>query len=260
MPSPNHIAFLLLLLAPAAGSFIGVLADRLPRGESVIRPGSRCRACGAGLGPRDLIPLLSFLLLRGRCRHCAAPLPGWLFHAELAATALVVPAIFLAPDAPGMVVLALGLWLLLGLALTDLLWFRLPDVLTGALLLLALALSLWPGALATPAPGAALAGAGAGAGSFWLLRLGYWCWRGREGLGLGDAKLMAGLGALVGPWELPLLVLLAALAGLGLAGAQAMRHGRTALSGTRPLPFGAALCAAGAGVWLWRLTLLPGWY
>lgn len=253
------LPLLLLLLAPAAGSFIGVLADRLPRGESVVLPGSRCRACGTALRHRDLVPVLSFLWLRGRARCCGAALPGWLLHCEITAGFLGLFAVLLAPDPAALLALALGLWLLLALALTDLLWLRLPDPLTAALLVLALGLPLLPGAgLGGPGPGAALLGAALGAGSFWALRLGYRRWRGREGLGLGDVKLMAGLGALAGPWDLPLLVLLAALAALGLAAAEALLRGRGALAGARAMPFGAALSAAAAALWLVRLAAAPG--
>ncbi|OWU81687.1 hypothetical protein ATO6_23690 [Oceanicola sp. 22II-s10i] len=243
------VATLLVLLAPVIGSFIGVLADRLPRGESVVWPGSRCRDCGTRLGPRDLVPVLSYVVLRGRCRSCGAALPPWLLHTEIAATGLAGLAVIAAPDPGGMVWTALVLWLLLALALCDLLWFRLPDPLTGALLALALGRAAVAGDLA-----AALAGAVIGAGSFWLLRAGYRRVRGREGMGLGDVKLMAGLGALTGPWDLPLMVLLAALAALGAALAGEWTGQGAGLRGARPLPFGAALAAAGGAVWLIRLA------
>lgn len=243
MADPLVFSVLLLALSPAIGSFLGVLIDRLPRGVGVVRPRSACRSCGTRLAARDLIPILSFAAMRGRCRHCGAPIPPVLLYTEIAALGAAVMAVILAAVPAAAWLIAVVLWLLWTLAVIDLLHLRLPDPLTGAL---AAAAALW--ALLFGDPGGALTGAALGAGSFLALRLGYRALRGREGLGLGDVKLMAGLGALTGPWDLPLLVLIAAL--LALAGA--------ALSGgwqaRRALPFGTALAAAGALVWLWQLT------
>lgn len=247
--SPLFLALLILLAAPAVGSFLGLVADRLPRGESVVAPRSFCRACGAGLGWRELLPVLSYLLQGGRCRRCGARLGRWHLWAELAALAAAGLAVAAGGGAPAIGLSAALLWLLLALVLCDLRWFRLPDALTGLLLALALGLALARFPVLPGGPGPALAGAGLGAGGFWALRAGYRRWRGRQGMGLGDVKLMAGLGALVGPWALPQMLLLAALGALAVAAWQARRR-RGALRGDRPLPFGAALCLAGAAIWL----------
>jgi leader peptidase (prepilin peptidase)/N-methyltransferase len=237
-------AVLLVLISPALGSFLGVLIDRLPRGHSVVRPRSACRTCHTTLGPADLIPLMSFAALRGRCRHCGAAIPPWLLYTEIAATGAAVLAVIAGQTPLEMGLFALVLWLLWALAVSDLLHFRLPDPLTAALLLTALAVALVAGDVIT-----ALIGGTFGAGSFLLLRWGYSAIRNREGLGLGDVKLMAGLGALVGPWDLPLMVLVAAV--LALMAAAASPGGWRA---HRALPFGTALTAAGALVWLVALT------
>jgi len=257
------LALLLLLISPAVGSFMALLVDRLPRGESAVRPGSHCRSCARPLRLRDLLPLLSFTLNRGCCRYCGVAIAAWHLYTELAALGLAVLALGLGGSAPAIALTALALWLLWTLALCDLLWFRLPDILTAALALLALA---WAGAVQSgliPAPlhpllpqtiAAAVTGALFGVASLWLLRLGYQHLRQRAGLGLGDVKLMAGLGGLTGPWLLPHLLLLAAL--LALAGAViSARHQRRALKASRALPFGAALCGAAALIWL--LARLP---
>ncbi|MDU8912174.1 prepilin peptidase [Aestuariicoccus sp. MJ-SS9] len=234
-----------LLAAPAVGSFLALLADRVPRGEPVGMARSACRGCGRALSPRDLVPVLSFAAARGRCRHCGAAIPPWLLYTEIAATWLAVLAVIAGTGLGQTGLIALILWTLLGLVATDLLWFRLPDVFTIALLALAL---VWAALWGHGAP-LALVGAGLGAGAFCLIRLGYRALRGREGLGLGDVKLMAGLGALAGPWDLPLTVLLAASAALAVAALQ--RLGRAdALDGARALPFGAALAGAGGALWL----------
>lgn len=264
---PSLPALLLMaLLGAAAGSFAGVLADRLPRGEDVLVARSRCRSCGRALGPRDLVPVLSFAVSRGRCRTCGAAIPPWLLLMELAGAGLGMLALIAAP--PGLPALALTaavLWCLLALAAADLLWFRLPDALTASLLALALAVAALQGGGMHPTLAEAAITAAAASGVFWAIRAAYKALRGREGLGLGDVKLIAGLGALAGPPDLPLVVLLAALGALTsvLAGAAAAAlrapspgraEARRHLAATRPLPFGAALAAAGALVWLWRLT------
>jgi len=236
----------LLLVAPAAGSFLGVLVDRLPRGEDVLRAPSRCRTCGVRLGPRELVPLVSFALQRGQCLRCRATLPGWLFLMELAALGLAVLAILRGGDGWQIWTSAGLLWLLLALGVCDLIWFRLPDALTAALAALCLGTALPAGQLMM-----ALAGGLLGAGSFLALRVTYHALRGREGLGLGDVKLMAGLGALTGPAHLPLLVLIAALGALGLT--LALRRDMRA---DLALPFGTALVAAAGVMWLMEKTLI----
>lgn len=234
---------LLLLISPAIGSFLGVMADRLPRGHSIVQPRSACRSCGTVLGLRDLIPVLSFVLMRGRCRHCDARIPAWVLYLELAAIGVAVWAVILAQTPVQAWLIALFFWLLLTLITTDLTRFRLPDLLTGGLVLVALCLA-W--VTDQPGLGPALWGAAIGVGSFLALRWGYFLWRGQEGLGLGDVKLMAGLGAAVGPLDLPLMLLIAALGGL----ITAALTGR--LMAQHPLPFGAALAAAGGLVWMAR--------
>lgn len=237
--------FGLVALSPFIGSFLAVLADRLPRGEDVVCPRSACRQCKNTLRARDLIPIVSFALSAGRCAHCGAPIPPWLLYMEIMATGLAVIALVLGGTAGEAWLIALFLWILLTLAASDLLWFRLPDLLTGALLLIALGMAF---VLGWPTPALALIGAALGSGVFLALRWGYRALRGREGLGMGDVKLMAGLGATLGPYDLPLMLLVAALTALATAAAGRWRSAR-ALSATRPLPFGAALCAATALIW-----------
>ncbi|MBY6092513.1 prepilin peptidase [Maritimibacter alkaliphilus] len=249
-----------MLLGPFIGSFLGVLVDRLPRGENIVAARSACRSCGTRLSGRDMVPLLSYALLRGRCRHCGATLPAGLLYIEILATGAGLLACA-AGGAPVAVWFAtLLLWLLLTLAACDLRWLRLPDLLTAALMLLTGAAALFhvPG---TPSPVSALIGGLAGVGSFALLRFAYRQLRGVEGLGLGDVKLMAGLGAYAGIADLPLVVLLAALGALSSAMVGAVLHPRghrkASLAASRPLPFGAALCGAAALLWLLRAAGLP---
>ena len=141
------------------------------------------------LGLRDLLPIVSFALSAGRCRHCGTTMPPWLLYMEIGATGLAVIAVILGQTPAEAWGFALFLWLLLALTATDLMWFRLPDLLTGALFAVALTIAWYTGL-----PGLVLAlwGAAIGSGSFYALRWGYRAWRGREGLGLGDVEVWEG--------------------------------------------------------------------
>lgn len=252
----DPLLLLLLLVGPFVGSFLGVLADRLPRGESVVWGRSRCPRCKTALRVPDLVPILSYIWLRGACRHCNAPIAPWILYLELSATGAAVMAIFAAPGPITAWIWAGFLWVLLVLAACDLTRYRLPDPLTLMLFLCTLILAVLPGGVGL---WSALVGAIAGVSSFAALRWGYRALRGREGLGLGDVKLMAGLGAWAGPWDLPLLVLIAALGALLAALVvqivrPSRRRGPVAY---RALPFGAALCGAAAVLWVMRAFALP---
>ncbi|WP_415918933.1 prepilin peptidase [Tateyamaria sp. SN6-1] len=230
----SAIAFFVLALGPCVGSFIAVLVDRMPMGQDVLTTPSRCQRCATPLRAWQMVPILSFALLRGRCAQCAAPIPPHLLYLEL----LGIGAAVLAVAAGGPVLLtALMLWVLLALAACDLAMFRLPDPLTALLFVTVLARSNMPVT--------ALWGAAIGVTAFLAIRWLYARLRGREGLGLGDVKLMAGLGALAGPALLPHLVLVAACLALAVALIRGQLHGQT------PLPFGTALCAAATALLIW---------
>ncbi|MEP2152871.1 MAG: A24 family peptidase [Roseobacter sp.] len=140
-------------------------------------------------------------------------------------------------------------WLLLALAVSDLLWFRLPDFLNASLALTAFALAALPGGNGWEAVWGAIIGFGA----FFAIRFFYQILRGREGLGFGDVKLMIGLGAFIGPVMLSWLIFLAASATLAIALLrQANRNG--GLTGSTQMPFGAALCAAAFAIWVSQLS------
>lgn len=239
-----------LLVAPFAGSTLGVLIRRLPRGEPVALDRSRCETCRRALGVWDLVPVASFLALRGRCRHCGAAIAPAHLAIELAATAVAAWAILAAADPARLWLSCLLGWILLALAWIDWEHMRLPDALTLPLLLLGLAAAalLDPPAMADHAAAAAL-----GYLALRGLALGYKRVRGREGLGGGDAKLLAAAGAWTGLQALPTIVFEAALFGLILALAERWR-GR-ALSAATALPFGPGLCAALWLTWLYGLIL-----
>jgi leader peptidase (prepilin peptidase)/N-methyltransferase len=242
------------MLGLVAGSFLATLVIRWPQGKSLAGR-SRCDSCGTTLAVCDLVPLLSFAATRGHCRHCGAAIPPQHLQLELAAAAVGALALFAAPGLVGLAGALFG-WLLLALLALDLDHFWLPDRLT--LPLLALGLVLGNGT-----PTQRVVGALLGGGGFLLLALAYRRLRGREGLGLGDAKLMAALGAWLSPPMLGPLILLSALAGIGFAAVRAYRNGGPAGLGkekqteggvgwtmTDRVPFGACLALTAFPLWI----------
>ncbi len=212
---------------------------RWPAGEDFVAGRSRCDACGVTLGWAELVPVLSFVLLRGRCRHCGAAIGWFALGVELAAFGAGAAA--LAADGPAPVAwadAALG-WALLLAAWIDAETLLLPDMVTLPLVLAGLGVTAWqnPGALTDHAAAAA-----AGFTAFWLLNAGYRALRGRDGLGTGDAKLLAAAGAWLGLAALPWLVFAAAVLGIAAhAIPGATRAGRQ-------MPFGPALAVAFFGM------------
>jgi len=238
--------FLPVIFAPFIGSFLGVLIRRLPRGQPIVLARSACVSCGRGLAVRDLVPVLSFLLLRGRCRTCHAPIG--VFHLAIELTAVAVAlwaALTLAEPDWVWASCVLG-WTLLALGWIDVEHMMLPDVLTLPLLLAGL------GATLLLDPGDALdhaLGAVVGYLAFRAIAAGYRAWRGHDGLGGGDAKLLAAAGAWLGWQALPWVVLEASLAGIAAA-LVAHLLGRR-ISRTTALPFGSFIAAAVWLVWLY---------
>jgi len=234
-----------LLLSPFIGSFLGVVIRRLPLGLPFAMGRSACEGCGRALPPLDLIPLLSFALLRGRCRFCRAGIARFHVWIELAAIAVAGWAALVVPDPVSLWInCALGWWLLV-LAWIDSDHLRLPDVLTLPLLMFGLMATWWltdPDAATDHALAAAI-----GYLAFRGVALAYRMLRQREGLGQGDAKLLAAAGAWVGLAGLPSVVLGAALIALAATLMQRLFQRQGA---DTPIPFGPYLALA---TWLVRL-------
>lgn len=227
------------VLGAIIGSFLGAIVLRWPRGDSVLGGRSACDSCGASLGVRDLVPILSALLLRLRCRRCGARIDPAHLLVELGAAAVGAAAFaFSAGPLAALGWCLLG-WLLLALAVLDARHFWLPDALTLPLAFFGLTM----GAYSTAAMlGDRAIGALAGYGVMVAITFGYRAWRGREGLGLGDAKLLGAIGAWTG-WQLLPLVLLLASAG-GLVWAALLTLGGQAVRADMRLPLGLFLCLA----------------
>lgn len=234
-----------LVVAPFIGSFLGVVIQRLPKAQPVVFGRSSCDACGVPLTPCELVPLASFIWLRGRCRSCGEAIDRFHPAVELAAIGVALSAVLLNRDSPYLWVDCLLGWVLLVLAWIDWRWMLLPDILTLPLLLAGLLFTLAtaPAAITDHAAGAA-------AGYLALRGLG-WCYRiirGRDGIGVGDAKLLGAIGAWLGLSLLPQVVLLAAVLAL-IAAALLAVIGRRMRADTA-LPFGPYLALAFWVLWL----------
>ncbi|KTE22662.1 peptidase A24 [Sphingopyxis sp. H050] len=235
------------LVGLVLGSFIATLVLRWPAGRSVLGR-SQCDGCGRGLGVSDLVPLLSALASRGRCRQCHRPIDPFHWRVELGSALIGVAALAWMPGTAGWLWALFG-WMLLPLALLDARHFWLPDGLNALLgatgLLIAgpmlgtLLIDRWVGAVVCGLTLAAIA---------WVYRR----VRLRDGMGGGDPKLVAAIGAWLGWQALPLMLLLASLGGIVWA-LFGQRKGDQPLA-QRPVPFGLFACAAAwAAVPLWPL-------
>jgi leader peptidase (prepilin peptidase) / N-methyltransferase len=236
---------LALLVGPFVGSFLGVVVERLPVGRPIALGRSSCDCCGEALGGRDLVPVVSWLARRGRCRCGAIRLDPFYPGIELAALAVALSAVMVLSGWLLWASLALG-WTLLALAAIDLRHFVLPDVLSLPLVPAGLAVA-W---LIDPARlGDHAIGAVAGFAGFALIAWLYRRLREREGLGLGDAKLLGAGGAWLGWQALPSVVALGAALALALALARAVAGAK--LSPTTRIAFGPYLALAIWVVWLY---------
>lgn len=244
----------LALLGAILGSFLATLAIRWPEGRSALTGRSACDACGRRLGAGELVPLLSALVQRGRCRGCGARIDPRHWRIEAAAAAIGLVSGLLAPDWAGVAGAAFG-WLLLTLAAIDAEALILPDELTATLAALGLA-----SAALVPEPALAdrMIGAGAGFLSLWFLAVFYGAVRGREVMGEGDPRLLAAIGCWLGWQVLPIVVFGAAAIGLAAAAIARLRGG--AVAWDSELPLGTFLCAAAYMTWVGVIACPTCWF
>lgn len=271
LDSPGLLATLAALLGLCVGSFLNVVIHRLPRmmerewqaqcaelhGQpastaeiyNLARPRSQCPHCGHRIGALENIPLLSYLLLRGRCRGCAQPISARYPLIELVTGLLSAAVVWhFGPTLQAAGALLL-LWALIGLTFIDLDTQLLPDSITLPLLWLGLAFNLHGTFTDLPT---AVIGAMAGYLALWSV---FWLFKlvtGKEGMGYGDFKLLAALGAWLGWQMLPAIILLSSVVGavVGIVLIVFARHGRHI-----PIPFGPYLAAAGLIALFWGKTL-----
>lgn len=229
-----------------AGSFLGLVSLRLPAGEGIVAGRSRCGACGRPLAPWRLIPVLSYLVSKGRCAACGSAIPVRYPLMESAGAAIGAAAALSQPSIAAALITALLGWQLLLIAVVDAEHFWLPDELTVPLLGTGFLAALTLDRLSLVE---SVTGAGVGFVGLWLLGRTYRHVRGRDGLGGGDPFLLAAGGAWTGWIGLPSVLLWAALAGLSVVAARRVTGGE--VSGSDRVPFGAFLAL---GVWLtWLL-------
>ena len=216
------------------GSFLNVCAYRLPLGESIVHPRSRCTSCGRTLTWLDNIPVLSWAVLGGRCRTCKQPV-SWMYPAVEVVTALVFVITYLTY---GLTLLSLVRVVfacaLIVMFVTDLQHKILPNVITlpGIVIGFVCSVFLPPGWMSS------LIGVAVGGGFLLAIAEAYYRIRGQEGLGMGDVKLLAMIGAFLG-WKLVLLTLVFASFAGSLAGGVLIASGRGNMK--YALPFGTFL-------------------
>jgi leader peptidase (prepilin peptidase) / N-methyltransferase len=231
------------------GSFVTVIAHRVPRGESIVGPRSRCPACGAQIAAYDNVPVVSWALLRGRARCCGAPISPRYPLTELALGVLYAATVLVLWGNGGEIALGLVfVTTLVAVTLTDLEQRIIPNkiLLVAALAGAALAAVTDPGSL----PERAIAAAAAG-GLLFLAALAY-----PRGMGLGDVKMAAVMGLFLGRNVAP-AILVALLAGSAVGLAMIVRDGAAARK--RAIPFGPFL-ALGGVVGLLAGDQLVNWY
>jgi len=264
-----------MLIGLVVGSFLNVVIHRMPlmlqretdnfiaieRDEpaphaghyNLVFPRSACPACGHTLSALENIPLISWMWLRGRCRYCRAPISARYPLVELFASLLSGWVVWrLGSDIVGLAALLL-VWTMLALAMIDLDTQFLPDDLTLPL--------LWAGVLFnltgtfTPLADAVI-GAAAGYLVLWLVYWGYRWVTGKEGMGYGDFKLLAALGAWLGWTMLPLIVLLSSALGAVVGVMMILLRGHQR---DKPIPFGPFLALAGLIAILYGQDVMDLW-
>ena len=250
----HQIVIFAFLFGACMGSFANVLIYRLPMGLSIVSPGSRCPSCGTAIRWFDNIPIVSWFILGARCRTCKTfispryplveALSGFLFAA-------VTVRFGIQPATP---VLALFAWSLLVITFIDLDHRIIPDVLSLPGTVLGFAFSFMAG---FPRPLDSAIGVAAGAGSLFLILFAYEKIMGEEGMGMGDVKLLAMIGAFLGWQALPITILVSSLTGSLVGVGYALVKGESVRK--FPVPFGPFL-ALGALVHLFYGVQIIQWY
>ncbi len=234
------------------GSFLNVVIYRLPLGQSLVSPGSRCTKCGYELRWYDNVPVLSWALLGGRCRQCRAPISAQYPIVELITALLFVLVVWLTPVGPLMFSRLILVSMLVALFGIDLKHQILPNTITLPGMVVGLLFSV----VAPPGWKDALIGAALGAGVLYGVAAAYYLVRREEGLGMGDVKMLAMVGAFLG-WKAVLVTLVlssfsGALIGMALI---ALQKGNLKLA----LPFGTFLALGAVAAMLAGDPLIT-WY
>lgn len=250
--TPTALLLLTAILGLAVGSFLNVCIYRLPRGESLAHPPSRCPRCGKRLAWFDNIPVISWLVLRARCRQCGEPVSIQYPVVEIVTAVMAVLVVLVTPPGP---LLASRLTLsaiLIVLFVIDLELQILPNVIT----IPGIAGGFLFSFVAPPGPMASIAGMLLGAGVLYGIAAAYYLLRREEGMGMGDVKMLAMIGAFLG-WRAVLLTLVLSSFAGALVGVALMTARREGLK--YALPFGTFLALA-AFVTMLAGDRILGWY
>ncbi|HEY2866823.1 MAG TPA: prepilin peptidase [Pyrinomonadaceae bacterium] len=277
---PDVVGYIFVFLFGAAiGSFLNVVIHRVPNEQSIVFPNSACPKCGEQIRPYDNIPILSWLILRGKCRNCHAPISARYPAVELL-TALIFVLVYwqVGPD-PFLPVALIFVSAIIALIFIDSEHMILPNAITYPLFVFAVLvrivyplfvgkafffdLSVWPLSYFPGWPWwalsliGALLGALVGGGFLWLVGEAWKRLRGVDAMGLGDVKMMAAVGALLG-WRLTLLsIFLGAFSGALIGGVLVMRQKDRNLQ--MQIPFGIFLGIGTIVAMLFGERLI-GWY
>jgi leader peptidase (prepilin peptidase)/N-methyltransferase len=243
---------LVVLLGACVGSFLNVCIYRLPRGESLLWPGSRCTSCNRSLSWYENLPVVGWMALGGRCRTCRAPV-SWMYPAVETITALTfLSAYLLYGFTPLAAVRVLFACALIVLFVTDLQHKILPNVITLPGIAVGFACSLF----LPPGWRDSLIGIVVGGGALFAIAETYYRVRGEEGLGMGDVKLLGMIGAFLG-WKLVLLTLVFASFTGSIVGVALIAFGRGHMK--YALPFGTFLAVGALVAAIWG-TPIVDWY
>lgn len=239
MTDAVSLSVLFAIVGAVVGSFVGASVIRVPEGRGIVTGRSACDSCGAILSAFELIPIFSFAIQRGRCRHCRTRIAIDQLFAELGCSAAGLLATLSSNEILDMIALSLFVWVLVAVALLDARHHWLPDLLTLPLVIAGL---VRPSGLDGPTLSDRLAGAVIGYAILELLRRCYRWARHRDGLGGGDPKLFAAIGMWLGVGALPWIMLGAGLLGLLTVAWRAIRGNQ--ISRVDRLPLGTLLAIA----------------
>jgi len=263
---PDILPFFAFALGAVVGSFLNVVIHRYPREESIVFPPSHCPHCSAAIRWYDNVPILSYVVLRGRCRACHGPISPRYPLVELANAGFYLAIYLNTGPTLGFLFIAAIVSMLIALIYIDAEIQILPDAIDLPGIAIGIAIGalglglLDPTLVLSETFVDALIGAGIGAGILVVVIAAYWLVRKVEGMGQGDVKMLAMIGAVLGWRAVPAVLLLASIAGAVVGVPLAMRSGRGMQF---PLPFGVFLGIAalailffGPTLWAWYLAVL----
>ena len=251
------IAVALGLMGLAIGSFLNVCIYRLPLRQSIVYPASRCMRCGRELRWYHNVPVVSWLVLRGRCAFCREPVSARYPAVELLTGVVFALHAFVFEPGPLLLVRLVFAAVLIVLAFIDIDHRILPDSMTLTGIPLGVLASVW----LPPGLRDSLIGVALGGGSLWLIAEAYYRWRKVEGMGMGDVKMLAMIGAVLG-WRAVLVTLVLSSCSGALVGAVMMSRAKDGIRYALPfgtfLSFGALVASlVGERLVSWYLSFYP---